>query len=466
LSDAIRLQDFFDGESVFRYLKRGGVSASSAKEKLPLFENAAKSLQAAGIPSDSPVRAYFVPGRIEVLGKHTDYAGGRTMVATAEKGFCFIAAPRRDNRVRMVAPAISDQTEFSLEPSLEPKIGHWCNYPMTVARRLARNFGSPLQGADIAFDSDLPPASGMSSSSALLTASYLVFAAFNQLSERPEYRREIHTSEELAGYLGTIENGQSFGSLAGDKGVGTFGGSEDHTAILCSQPGVISQYSYCPVRFERMRPVPAGYVFAIGGSGVVAEKTGAVMENYNRASRLASAVLLLWNEATFRSDAHLAAALASMPHSADRIRDIIKQNAASEFSPEDLLGRFEHFLEESELIIPAAGNALMKEDVPEFGAQVSRSQQLTESLLQNQVPETVYLAQSAIRLGASAASAFGAGFGGSVWALVKRPVADQFLKQWRSEYHQQFPATKEKRKAAASNAFFLTEAGPSAFELK
>lgn len=38
-------------------------------------------------------------------------------------------------------------------------------------------------------------------------------------------------------YLGCIENGQSFKTLVGDKGVGTFGGSEDHTAIMASEPG-------------------------------------------------------------------------------------------------------------------------------------------------------------------------------------------------------------------------------------
>jgi len=466
LSGAIHLEECFDTESMVRRLRRGGLSASSAKAKVPLFQNAARALQSGGIPGASEIRGYFVPGRIEVLGKHTDYAGGRTMVMAVEKGFCLLASPRGDSRVRIFAPAVCDQVEFPLESSLEPNLGHWSNYPMTVGRRLARNFGENLRGADIAFDSDLPAASGMSSSSALLTASYLILAAVNRLSERAEYRREIHSPEELAGYLGTIENGQSFGSLAGDKGVGTFGGSEDHTAILCSQPGVISQYSYCPVKFERLLPVPAGYVFAIGGSGVVAEKTGAVMEQYNRASRLATAVLRLWNHATSRSDGHLAAAVASMPRAAERMRDILQQSRDSEFCPDDLLARFGQFFEESEQIIPAAGNALMRGDIRAFGSQVARSQELTESLLRNQVPQTVYLSQLAVQLGASAASAFGAGFGGSVWALVKRPVSESFLGRWEAEYRQQFPATNESCNRAFSTAFFLTEAGPAAFELQ
>ena len=71
------------------------------------------------------------------------------------------------------------------------------------------------------------------------------------MSERPEYCREVTSPESLAGYLGTVENGQSFGSLSGDRGVGTFGGSEDHTAILCCMPHQFSQYSFCPVEFRR-----------------------------------------------------------------------------------------------------------------------------------------------------------------------------------------------------------------------
>jgi hypothetical protein len=51
------------------------------------------------------------------------------------------------------------------------------------------------------------------------------------LDARPEWRR-VSTTFDLAGYLGAVENGLTFGSLPGTSGVGTHGGSEDHTAIL------------------------------------------------------------------------------------------------------------------------------------------------------------------------------------------------------------------------------------------
>ena len=61
-----------------------------------------------------------------------------------------------------------------------------------------------------------------------------------------------------------------------------------------------------------------------------------------------------------------------------------------------------------------------------FGKLVDESQVAAEELLGNQVPETISLAKHARALGAYAASAFGAGFGGSVWALVSRSEAEQF----------------------------------------
>ncbi len=96
----------------------------------------------------------------------------------------------------------------------------------------------------------------MSSSSALLIAVFLALDHVNALADRAEYRENLRDGIELAGYVATIENGQSFGALRGDSGVGTFGGSEDHTAILNGRAGHVSQYSYCPVRFERRSRFP------------------------------------------------------------------------------------------------------------------------------------------------------------------------------------------------------------------
>jgi galactokinase len=399
--------------------------------------------------------AWRVPGRIEVLGKHTDYAGGRSLICAVDQGFVVAAAPRSDALVRVLNVSDGQEVCLALDPGLPPPPEPWMRYPATVVRRIARNFPHARQGVDLAFLSDLPLASGMSSSSAFMVAVFLAIADGNRLSEAPAYRQAISTPEDLAGYLATVENGQSFGALSGDRGMGTFGGSEDHTAMLCCRAGELSQYSFCPVRHERQVALPPGYRFVVAVSGIEAEKTGAAKEAYNRAALAVRAILEAWRAASGRPDRSLADAVSRA--GAAEVREVVERAATDGFSPAALLARFDQFVEESTVIIPAAGDALARRDVAGFGRLVDRSERLAEDLLGNQVPETAMLARSARESGAGAASAFGAGFGGSVWALVEEPEAARFAARWEGRYRAAFPSV--------SPAFLVTGAGPAAARL-
>jgi len=437
-------------------LAQTGLSPQAAAAKADLLAPAAEALRAELSGALQDLHAFYVPGRIEVLGKHTDYAGGRTMVAAAERGFVTVVAPGADRTVRVIDVALGESTEFEIGPDLAPPIGHWSNYPMTVARRLARNFPAARLGATIALASDLPRAAGMSSSSALMVSIFFALDEINRLRAGEPFVGNISGPTDLAGYLGTIENGQTFGTLEGDRGVGTFGGSEDHTAMLCARPGQVSQYSYCPVVFERAVPIPPGHSFAIATSGVVAEKTGAAMAKYNRAARLVSALLDLWRRGTGQSHQHLARALASSPEASGQLTQLVRSGPSGEFPRADLLARLEHFLVENDEVVPGAGDALVRGDLDAFAHWVRRSQQAAEELLANQVPETIALVAEARKAGAVCASAFGAGFGGSVWALVQENRAADFLAVWAEAYRGCFPRRSLEAK------FFLTGAGPSA----
>jgi galactokinase len=443
-------------ETILAQLRSAGMSEMEARAKAALFARCAAALANVHTPAGAKRTGLFVPGRIEFLGKHTDYAGGRSLICAVERGICAMVVPRSDSIVRVIdTESASAPVEFEIAPELSPMAGHWGNYPMTVARRVALNFQGDLRGAEIALASDLPRAAGMSSSSALMIAIFLALDAVNDLRGRAEYRANIHSTEELAGYLGTIENGQTFGTLVGDRGVGTFGGSQDHTAILCGKPGMLSQYGFCPVVHERDVPLPADCVFAVGVSGVVAEKTGEAKEKYNRASQLVTETVQMWRYLTGREETTLAAAVRSDAGAVKFIRGMCRSA-----NSEEPLDRFEQFMEESEQIIPAAGDALLRSDLKTLGDLVARSQDLTEKLLKNQVPETIALAHLARECGAIAASAFGAGFGGSVWALVKREVAETFLKTWKQQYIEQFPD-----RVGTAN-FFTTVAGPAAMTME
>jgi len=133
--------------------------------------------------------------------------------------------------------------------------------------------------------------------------------------------------------------------------------------------------------------------------------------------------------------------------------------AKNEFSSEDLLDRFNQFVIESEEVIPSAISALDQGDLATFGSEVKRSQDTGAKLLKNQVEQTVWLADRAVALGAVGASAFGAGFGGSVWALLEGERIPEFLRQWQSDYVGRFPDCE------SSAEFLVARPGPAAFEI-
>ena len=440
-------------------LTAAGLSAAEADRKARLFDSAEQRLALLTGRACKSAPRCFVPGRIEVLGKHTDYAGGRSLLCAVERGFCVVARPRADSVVRIADALLDVETRLAL--SGESEVGDesdWAVYPSAVVCRMARNFPGALRGADIAFASDLPRSAGLSSSSALVVAVFTALARINGLEERQEFRSNIIRPEGLAGYLGAVENGLSFGTLPGDRGVGTFGGSEDHTAILCCRAGQLAQYAFCPVRFEREVALPPGWTFVVGASGVAAEKAGGARESYNRLSLTAGAIFELWRSAGGSGET-LGDAVRE-PGAPERIRKILAASSHPRFPAGELLDRFEQFLEESEVLVPAAAEAFETGNAAALGVTVVRSQADAERRLRNQVPETIGLVASARAPGAIAASAFGAGFGGSVWALVPAGQADGFRASWEQGYRRRFSAT------AASSEFFVTSAGPGLLRLE
>lgn len=435
-------------------LVRLGMSPHQAVAKAAMLERCDGALDALG--SSSHRWSAWVPGRIEVLGKHTDYCGGRSLLCTVECGFAVRVALRTDARIRAVDVATGTSCETALDASAHCPPGTWPNYVATVARRLARNFSTARCGVDLAFASDLPIAAGMSSSSALMIAVFIALAKSNDLRSSEEFRRAIFSREELASYLGTVENGSSYRSLEGDDGVGTFGGSQDHTAIMCAEPGHVVQYSFSPVRREAVYVLPPTHTFVVGASGVLAEKTSGARESYNRAALLVRHLLAGWNEQAGRTDASLADAMRSDGDAADRLRRIARESATGDFPADALGNRLEQFLLENYELIPAAASILARGALHELGPVAERSQEAAERWLGNQIPETIALARLARHVGATAASAFGAGFGGSVWALVPVGEAHDFMVSWSEHYAAEFPAAAERA------MFFVSPAGPGA----
>jgi len=120
----------------------------------------------------------------------------------------------------------------------------------------------------------------------------------------------------------------------------------------------------------------------------------------------------------------------------------------------DLPGRVRQFLLEERSTTPKAFQALLWRDARAFGGALSLSHHASRRLLWNIVPEIDFLQRSAVRLGAAGATGFGAGFGGSIFALVEAGRSEGFVRAWREQYSRRYP------ERAAEASFFVTRPGP------
>lgn len=382
----------------------------------------------------------FIPGRIEVLGKHTDYCGGRSIVCAIDRGFHLEIEERSDALV--VLENLDASEKVSIDLSEPVATSHdWSHYAAEAIRRLSANFGT-LRGVMIRFHSDLPKAAGLSSSSGLMIMVFAALDAVNELRARDEFLANIADEFQLAEYLGCVENGETYHNLAGSAGVGTFGGSQDHAAILLGKVAQLSSFSFSPLRHVADFPFPDAHSFVVASSGVRAEKTGSARESYNRLSRMVSEITSVLGKGR---------TLAGMfdEFGVDDVLLKVRQ-MQSVFTNRELLDRVEQFRIENFEIIPAVCDLLARGNIDDIGDPIDLSQENAERFLGNQIGETVFLQRSAREMGAVAASAFGAGFGGSVYAIVKTSEAREFTDEWRRHYVSRYP------QHSAGSEFFVT----------
>ena len=399
-------------------LLAAGLNPTSTSAAATLLATASADLGCA------PTCAWWVPGRIEVLGKHTDYAGGRVLNCATDLGLVIAAVPSREPLVTITSAGRHLELPLSAEA---PQAQGWGTYASSVVRRLARHFPGLTTGARIAIAANLPAAAGMSSSSAVVIGIHQVIAHLNNIAERADYRAAISGNEDLVVYLGCHENGASFHGLSGDSGVGTAGGSQDHAAILLSRAGKLNDWSFNPFHRVDSALWPNNLELTVAVSGVAAEKTASAREQFNRVSQRARDAVAAWNRVSGRTDATLGAAVAAGGAVA----------VLAAMPNEDLKRRTEQFIVDATENIPAAVVALGANDLTRFGTLVARSHSLAETHLENQVPETRDLVRLAREHGAIAASAFGAGFGGAVWAAFA-VGADQPA-NWLAAYRRLHP---------------------------
>jgi galactokinase len=121
------------------------------------------------------VRIFRAPGRVNLIGEHTDYNLGFVMPIALDLATCVATAPNREGRLRIYSEAQRELHEWSVSDlhNLQPAL-HWTDYPIGVAQQLMRA-GFPIKPANLLIRSTVPVGSGLSSSAALEVSTALAF---------------------------------------------------------------------------------------------------------------------------------------------------------------------------------------------------------------------------------------------------------------------------------------------------
>jgi len=208
------------------------------------------------------VLTFRAPGRVNLIGEHTDYNHGFVLPVALDKDILLLARPRSDSMVRL--SNFEDQflpmsfTISSDVPSAPP--GDWGNYARGSAQELARQLGRDLRGLDGLVvghpPHGVPRKVGLSSSSALTVVAALALARINDW--QPERTRLARLCSEAEWYVGT-RGGimDQFIALLGQR---------DHALFLDCRPVADGQYKMDHI------PLPKDYSLLIADSGVRHQK--------------------------------------------------------------------------------------------------------------------------------------------------------------------------------------------------
>ncbi len=114
-------------------------------------------------------RLFSAPGRVNLIGEHTDYNDGFVLPMAIDRRTYVAIAPRHDRRVRVASSVLNDTIEFAIDEPNDLPERKWTKYIAGVAWTLQRQ-GIAVNGADVMIDSDVPIGAGLSSSAALEVA--------------------------------------------------------------------------------------------------------------------------------------------------------------------------------------------------------------------------------------------------------------------------------------------------------
>ncbi len=365
------------------------------------FELARQFRELTGLEATHFVRA---PGRVNLIGEHIDYNELAVLPAAIQREVRIVLRPRADARVRVAnVDGRFGVREFELSSSIAPFAqGDWGNYAKAAAEFLARERGAP-RGFDALVSGDIPPAAGLSSSSALTVACGLAVATANELPRDP-----LDLAEALA---------------RAERYVGTNSGGMDQAACLCGRADHALRIEFRPLKVEPV-PLPADWRFLIAHSGVQADKSGAARDAYNLRRNECAAAL-----AAVVLDPELAPELRTgMPPTYRALLARIGAERLAWIALRQLDGtlarRFRHVISEGARV-ERARKALVAGDIETFGHLMDDSHTSLADDYEASHPALDRLVELARAHGALGARLTGAGFGGCIVALVRERDAER-----------------------------------------
>lgn len=423
-----------------------------------------------------PAFVVRAPGRVNLLGEHTDYNMLPVLPMAIERCVLIAGAPRDDNRVRLQNLGGFPERYYDLTANIPPyEAGDWGNYAKAAAQGLANYYGQPLpRGADLLVDGDIPSGAGLSSSSALVVANALALLAAND--------RKL-PAETLAELLPQAE-----------RYVGTLSGGMDQAISLLAQEGHALRIDFSPLRCRAV-PLSADHAIVVCHSLVQAEKSGAAKQAYNQRvieCRLVCRILDATLQGT--TDVPLATlgdlvrlfpqrSLSSfvddlsrvLPDAGVDLEDIAGAAGTSVAElqracaiPNDVrppfwvLRRARHVLHEAERV-DQAEEALRAGDAVQFGALMDASHRSCRDDYEISCAELEILVRLAKESGALGARLTGAGFGGCTVSLLAAQDVTGFLRRVDGSFYRK--VLKAGQTADAFRFVFSPQAGAQSLAL-
>jgi len=331
-----------------------------------------------------PAIVSYAPGRVEILGNHTDYNEGFVLSAAIDAGIAVGLNPSETPASTLFAADFDESVQFPADHPGRTDKERWSNYARGVYALMREKYGFEPRGFRATQTGDIPIGSGLSSSAALEIASALAFAAFHGLS--PD-------KLDLA----------RIGRKAEHEYAGVNCGLLDQISSLFGREHALVFTDFRSLQVETV-PLPRGYAFLIADTAV---KHALVDSEYNERRRRCE-----------EAAAYFARVLGPQVKT---LRDVSWTDLERHRGALDpaVWNRAAHPIGEDERVLRGV-ELLKKGDAVSFGRLMFESHKSSQIYFQNSCPELDTLIDAARATpGVLGARLSGGGFGGSIVALIK-----------------------------------------------